>query len=74
MDQWDQDYVDEEVESYFEFQQDGKGAFHFGYMRGEIDYRVATRDGEPSIEFTWDGSDELEPEQGSGWAVVNDDC
>ena len=73
MDQWDQDYVDEEVEGHFEFQQDGKGSFHFGYMRGEIDHHVVTRDGKPCIEFSWDGSDEMEPEQGTGWAVVDDD-
>ena len=73
MDQWDQDYIDEEVEGFFEFQPNGIGSFHFGYVRGEINYRAATRDGRPCIEFSWDGNDEMEPEQGDGWAIVDDD-
>jgi hypothetical protein len=71
MDQWDQEFIDEEVEGYFNFQRNGVGSFHFGYVRGEIDYRVATRDGKPCIEFTWDGNDEMDPAQGRGWAVVD---
>ncbi len=73
MEQWDQDYVDEEVEGYFEFKPKGMGSFHFGYVQGQIDYRSTTRDGQPCIEFTWDGNDEMDPAQGRGWAVVNGD-
>lgn len=71
MDGWDQDYVDEEVEGYFEFKPKGIGSFHFGYVRGQIDYRPTTRDGQPCIEFTWDGNDEMDPAQGRGWAMVD---
>lgn len=32
MDQWDQEFIDEEVEGYFNFQRNGVGSFHFGYF------------------------------------------
>jgi len=31
MDAWDQDFVDEEEEGYFEFTDKGGGEFHFGH-------------------------------------------
>ena len=37
MDQWDQDFVDEEVDGYFEFGSDNAGSFQFGYVQGTID-------------------------------------
>ena len=47
MDEWDQEFVDEEVEGYFEFEPKGMGSFQFGYVRGQIDYRPSARDGRP---------------------------
>ncbi len=73
MNQWEQDFADEEVEGFFEFGSDGFGEFQFGLVRGEIDYRRGTRDGHPSVEFSWDGHDEMEPAQGRGWAVLEGD-
>jgi hypothetical protein len=71
MDQWDQDFVDAEVEGFFEFGSDNLGSFQFGYVKGDIDYRVTERDGKPSIEFSFEGHDEMDPALGRGWAVVN---
>src|SRR5215470_6127617 len=71
MEQWDQDFVDAEVEGYFQFGPDGTGEFQFGYVSGGIDYRDGTRDDKPSIEFTWNGNDEMDPAQGRGWAVLD---
>src|SRR5262245_21787994 len=73
MEQWDQEFVDAEVEGFFEFKPNGTGEFQFGYVRGDLDYKDALRDGKPSVEFTWDGNDEMDPAQGRGWAVVNGD-
>ena len=70
MSAWDQDFIDEEEEGYFEFDGKRSGEFHFGYVHGRIDCRPATRDGEPALEWTWDGNDEMDPAQGRGWAVV----
>ena len=73
MSAWDEDYIDEEEEGYFEFDEKGSGEFHFGYVHGHMDCRLTTRDGEPAVEWTWDGNDEMDPAQGRGWAVVKGD-
>ena len=54
----------------FEFDAKGNGQFYFGYVHGQRDCRLTTRDGEPAVEWTWDGNDEMDPAQGRGWAVV----
>ncbi len=73
MSAWEQDYIDEEDEGFFEFDEKGGGEFHFGYVQGQMDCRLTTRDGEPTVEWTWDGNDEMDPAQGRGWAVVKGD-
>lgn len=66
---WESDYLDEEEPAYIEFTARG-GEFHFGYVHGVMDCRPTTRDGQPAIEWTWDGNDEMDPAQGRGWAVL----
>jgi hypothetical protein len=73
MDQWDQDYVDEEVEGYIEFDPQGLGSFQFGYVHGNMDCQPTARNGLPAVEWSWDGNAEMEAAQGRGWAVVEDD-
>jgi hypothetical protein len=73
MSAWDQEFIDEEEEGYFEFDQKNNGQFHFGYVQGQMDCRLTTRNGEPAVEWTWDGNDEMDPAQGRGWAIVKDD-
>ena len=71
MEMWGQDFVDAEVEGFIEFGPNGLGSFQFGYVSGEIDYRDGTRDGKPSVEWSWDGNDEMDPAKGRGWAVID---
>ena len=73
MDEWDQEFVNAECQGYFEFDPRGTGEFHFGYVEGVMDCRLGTRDGQPCIEWTFDGNDEMDPTQGRGWAVIKDD-
>lgn len=75
MSMWDQDYLDEEVEAFIEFEDKGLGSFQFGYVSGQIDYRVTQRDGKQSVEFTWDGGDDADgtPLAGRGWAIFDGD-
>src|SRR5262245_33347879 len=73
MDQWDQGFVDAEVEGFIEFGNKGTGEFQFGYVHGVMDCRLTTRDGQPCVEWTWDGNDEMDPAQGRGWAVLQGD-
>ena len=70
MSAWDEDFIDEEEEGYFEFDAKGGGEFHFGFVHGNMDGKPTIRDGEPAVEWTWDGNDEMDSAQGRGWAVV----
>jgi hypothetical protein len=47
MSMWDEDYLDEEVEAFIEFKDDGLGSFQFGYVGGKTDYRITQRDSKP---------------------------
>jgi hypothetical protein len=73
MSAWGQDFIDEEEEGYFEFDDQGGGEFHFEYVHGQMDCRLTTRENEPAVEWTWEGNDEMDPAQGRGWAVVKGD-
>lgn len=73
MSAWDRDYIDEEEDGYFEFDGKAGGEFHFGYVHGDMDCRLTTRDGEPAVEWSWDGNAEMDPAQGRGWAVLKGD-
>lgn len=70
---WDQEFIDEKEDGYFEFDQKNNSQFHFGYFHGQMDCRLTTREREPAVEWTWNGNDEMNPTQGRGWAVVKDD-
>ena len=70
---WDQDFVDAEVEGYFEFDAKGMGEFQFGYVRGDISYQLTERGEQPVIEWTFEGTDEMDPCSGRGWAVLEGD-
>ncbi len=45
MTEWDEDYIHEEVPAFIEFGEHQQGSFQFAYVRGDIDYRITTRDG-----------------------------
>lgn len=47
--------------------------FQFGCVCGEMDCRLAERDGKPAAEFSWEGHDEDEQVFGRGWAVMEGD-
>ena len=68
MEQWDQDYVDEEVPGHFTFDARGKGSFQFGYVQGEMDARY--QDGR--ADFSWAGMDEMTEVSGRGHAELRD--
>jgi hypothetical protein len=53
---WAQDFVDAEVEGFFEFGPTRFGSFQFRYVQGDIEYREGTRDSKPCVEFCWHGS------------------
>jgi hypothetical protein len=73
MSAWEDDYLHEEEPAYIAFDDRGGGEFHFGYVHGQMGCRPGTRDGEPAVEWTWEGNDEMDPALGRGWAVVRGD-
>ena len=76
MSAWEDDYLDEEVEAYIEFDEEGCGSFQFGYVRGLMDhYRTKMRDGKRVVQFSWDGGDGADgtPMDGIGWAMLDGD-
>jgi hypothetical protein len=73
MSAWDEDYLHEEEPAYIEFSGGQGGQFHFGYVHGSMDCREGTRDGQPAVEFSWDGNAEMDDANGRGWAVLKDD-
>ena len=75
MSAWEDDYLDEEVPAFIEFEEKGGGSFQFGYVQGLIDWRLTTRHGEPAVEWSWEGGDGADgtPLTGRGWAVLEND-
>jgi hypothetical protein len=75
MSTWDESYFNEEVQAFIEFKEDTLGEFQFGYVRGELDDQEGQRDGEPAVEWSWEGSDGADgrPMAGRGWAVLRGD-
>ena len=73
MDEWDVDYRQAEAPAFIEFGADQMGEFRFGLTSGNIDYRITDRGGQPAVEWTWEGMDEMDPCMGRGWAVLEED-
>ena len=71
MEQWDQDAVDLAAPARIEFRGDRSGELHFVAVDGWMDCRFGKRDGQPLVEFSWQGSDEGDEAMGRGWAVIN---
>ena len=72
MSEWDEDYLHEEVQAFLEFEDNGTGHFQFGYVQGYMDWRPGMRDGQPAVEWTWEGNDgaDMSPMTGRGWAKL----
>jgi len=70
MEQWDSDFINDEVDSYIDFSKDDQGDFHFGYVQGSMDCEIETVEDKPRIEFSWIGNDEMDETGGRGWARI----
>ena len=73
MDNWDQEPIDLVQPGFIEFGEDGLGSPGFIVVTGDLDCRDADRDGQPGVEFSWQGSDEGDDASGRGWAALNPD-
>ena len=61
-----------EVQAYIEVESQNLGYFQFGLVSGQIDGKVVEYPDGNRFEFTWDGSDEGHPMNGSGWIKLKD--
>jgi len=73
MEQWDKDFIDLVVPGHFTFNDEGRGIFQFGAVEGFIDYRIDNFRDQERLEFSWEGSDEMDPVCGRGWAIIEGD-
>src|SRR5262249_18213695 len=74
MTEWGEDYFNEEVQALIEFDANGTGHFQSGYVQGYMDWRPTTRDGEPFVEWSWEGGDGADgtPLTSRGWVKPED--
>ncbi len=75
MSAWEDEYLDEEVQAFFEFEETGSGSFQFGYIQGLMDCKTTRREGKPAVEFSWEGGDGADGTSltGRGWAILQGD-
>ena len=73
MEVWEKDFIDLVVPGYCTFDDEGLGKFQFGAVEGYIDYRIESWGDLERLEFTWEGTDEMDPVCGRGWAVIKGD-
>ena len=70
MDQWDEDYINMEVQAHITIDKNDGGNFQFGLVCGQIDGEIVNDKSGEILEFTWDGNDESDEAQGSGWVKL----
>ena len=72
METWDAEYFNMEVQAYIEIDSRNLGHFQFGLVSGQLDGEVVEHGDGKRFEFTWDGNDECDPANGSGWIKHKD--
>jgi hypothetical protein len=72
-DHWDQDALDLEQPAFVAFKADRTGELRMIAIEAWLDCRYSRRDGQPFVEFTWEGWDDSLPRSGRGWATLDKD-
>jgi hypothetical protein len=70
---WEDEALNEEVQAFIEFDEEGCGSFQFGYVQGVTDhYRTKRRDRMRVAQFSWHGEDGADgtPLDGMGWVIL----
>jgi len=67
MELWDKEYLDMEVKAFINITESGHGVFQFGLVSGDIDGKIVDYPNGKRFEFTFNGIDECDPINGSGW-------
>lgn len=72
MEMWAEDYVNMEVQAYIDIKKQNTGEFQFGLVSGYLDGEIVEFPDGNRFELTWDGNDECDPANGSGWVTLKD--
>lgn len=70
---WEAEALNEEVQAFIQFDEEGCGSFQFGYVQGVTDhYRTKKRDRKRVAQFSWHGEDGADgtPLEGIGWVIL----
>ena len=70
---WEDEALNEEVQAFIEFDEEGLGKFQVGNVRGVTDhYRTKKRDRMRIAQFCWDGEDGADGTalDGVGWVIL----
>lgn len=70
MDMWDNDVLDIGEEAHLTFKGDSQGEIAFVALKGFLDVRYGSRDGNACAEFSWQGHDDNDEACGRGWAML----
>ena len=73
MSEWDNDYVNEEVQAFIKIEKSRMGEFHFGLVQGSMSGDYEKCEGNLIYDFTFEGSDECDSATGDGWMKINAD-
>jgi len=74
MDRWDRDAGELLGPAIIDIRPDGAGEMRFIAVEANLDHRELERDGQPGLEFSWDGHDEGSPVSGRGWLMLSDEA
>jgi hypothetical protein len=72
MENWDEDYCNMDGQAYFEINPQGSGQFQFGLVTGHLDGEWVNDRSQQTLEFTWEGMDEMDEASGRGWLKLKD--
>jgi hypothetical protein len=67
MEMWNEDYFNMETQAYVEIQPNNLGDFQFGLVSGSLDGYLESINDTTRFCLTWEGQDEMDEAQGSGW-------
>ena len=70
MEVWGPDYLDLIVPAHLTFEDERQGSFQFGAVKGWMDCRHGEREGQPLVEFSWQGHNDADEAGGRGWALL----
>ena len=72
MELWDKEFIDLVTPGFIEIDTDGSGEIQFGCVNARLDCRVSSDGKGERLDFSFDGQDEGDPINGSGFAKIRD--